>query len=104
MLPMSARRKKTVYHGKDASQDAIVEALKTAGATVEDLSRAGKGGLPDLLVGFRKKNYMIECKPATGSAKQLRLRDTQEKWHGEWQGQVAIAHTPEDALRIINAQ
>lgn len=99
---MPARRKKTVYHGKDASQDGIVAALKAVGATVEDMSRVGR--VPDLLVGYLGRNYLIECKPATGSAKQLRLRDTQEKWHGEWEGQVAVAHTPADAIRIINTQ
>jgi len=98
---MSARRKKTTFHGKDSSQDGIVDALIDAGATVQDMSRAGSGGLPDLLVGFQGRNYLIECKPATGQKHQLVLRPVQAEWHGKWAGQVAIAQTPEDAIRII---
>jgi len=97
---MSSRRKKKTFHGKDDSQDSIVSALVESGCTVQDMSRIG-GGVPDLLVGYQGRNFLIECKPAAGTKKQLNLRDTQEKWHAEWTGQVAVAHTPEDALAIV---
>ena len=92
---------KTTFHGKDGSQDAIIAALKAAGATVQDLSRIATPGVPDLLVGFAGRNYLIECKPMHGSKKQLSLRPSQEKWHDEWTGQVNVANTPRMALAII---
>lgn len=98
---MSSRRKKKPFKGKDASQDGIVEALEAAGATVQDLCRYGS--VPDLLVGYRGANYLIECKPAEGDKRQLNLNPKQVEWHALWQGQVAIAHTPEQALAIIGA-
>jgi hypothetical protein len=92
---------KTTFHGKDGTQDAIVAALKAAGATVQDLSRIATPGVPDLLVGYKGRNFLIECKPEEGTKKQLSLRPSQEKWHGDWQGQVDVARSPETALKII---
>lgn len=97
---MSRRRKKPVFHGKDASQDAIVAALKAIGASVHDMSRVG-GGFPDLAVGYQNRNYFLEAKPETGTKKQLNLRETQVKWHAAWKGQVAKVHTPEEAIAIV---
>lgn len=97
---MSARRKKPCITGKDASQDAIVAALKAIGATVQDLCRIG-GGVPDLLVGYQGRNFLLEAKPETGTKKQLSLRETQVKWHAAWKGQVAKVHTPEEAIAIV---
>lgn len=92
---------KTTFHGKDGSQDAIVAALKAAGASVQDLSRIATPGVPDLLVGYAGKNFLIECKPLHGNKKQLSLRLSQELWHEGWGGQVAVANTPAMALAII---
>lgn len=82
----------------DANQPAIVAALRSVGASVEDLSQVG-AGVPDLLVGYRGRNYLIEVKTASG-----KLTKHQEKWHPLWRGQVAIARTPEEAWAIIGAE
>ena len=81
----------------DANQSLIVADLRKAGATVQTLHEVGRG-CPDLLVGFRGVNYLIEVKTETGM-----LRYSQWEWHHEWWGQVAIARTSEEALRIIGA-
>jgi len=99
---MSSRRKKKPFHGKDATQDPIRDALVAAGATVQDLSRIG-GGVPDLLVGYQGANYLIECKSPSGVKHQTGLRATQAVWHYKWEGQVNVANSPEQALAIIGA-
>lgn len=96
---MRRRSYKKTFKGKDSSQDGIVSALTQAGCSVEDMSRFG--GVPDLLVGYRGRNYLIECKPLEGDKRQLRLNPNQVDWHAAWKGQVQIAHTPEQALAII---
>ena len=96
---MRRRSNKKTFKGKDASQDGIVAALKEAGCTVQDLSRFGD--IPDLLVGYEGRNYLIECKPAEGDKRQLNLNPKQVEWHAAWNGRVGIAHTPEDALELI---
>ncbi len=45
----------------DRNQPEIVAALRAAGATVEYLHAVG-GGCPDLLVGYRGANYVLEVK------------------------------------------
>ena len=96
---MRRRSYKKPFKGKDGSQDGIVSALKEAGCSVQDLCRFGD--VPDLLVGYHGRNYLIECKPAEGDARQLTLNPKQVIWHEAWTGQVGIAHTPEEALAIV---
>jgi hypothetical protein len=90
----------------DANQPLLVEILRAYGLSVETkLSRVGQG-VPDLLAGgqmpcphcgkYFAQNKLIEVKNALG-----KLDDTQEKWHGKWQGQKDIARNQNDLERII---
>jgi len=81
----------------DASQRAIVAALRKAGATVQPLHAVG-AGVPDLLVGYRNRNFLIECKVKGG-----KLTGRQETWTHDWRGAVWLAFTPDEALRAIGA-
>ena len=45
----------------DANQTEIVKALRQVGASVQSLASTGKG-CPDLLVGFRGVNWLLEVK------------------------------------------
>ena len=79
----------------DANQAEIVADLRKCGASVHDLHEVGSG-CPDIVVGFRGVNYLIEIK-----ALDEKLNIRQITWHREWQGQVSIARTSEEALHII---
>ena len=81
----------------DANQSAIVADLRKAGATVFSLHEVGYG-CPDLLVGFRGKNFIIEIKTEDGT-----LTPSQVDFHDGWRGQVDVARTSEEALSIIGA-
>ena len=87
---------------RDINEFEIIAALKSAGATVEPLTT---GRIPDLLVGFREVNYLMEVKqqPVKGKvfASHCKLNKVQEEWHSTWQGQKAIVRTPEEALEVI---
>lgn len=84
----------------DITQAEIVDALKKAGATVQHLHSVGQG-CPDLLVGFRRQNFVLECKPNIGSPSKRELRPNQQEWHDGWKGSVAVVETPEAALAVI---
>jgi hypothetical protein len=86
----------------DVTQAEIAAALKAAGATVQYLHSVGEG-CPDLLVGFRGKNHLLEVKPNIGSPSKRNLRPNQVEWHAGWKGQVATVETPEAALAVIGA-
>ena len=45
---------------RDANEAEIVAALQRVGATVERITTGG--GVPDLLVGYWRKNYLMEVK------------------------------------------
>ena len=82
----------------DANQKSIVAALRKAGATVQHLHAVGKG-CPDLLVGYKCENYLIECKLPGKNPNKL-----QKEWHSAWKGNSFIAHTPDAALWAIGVR
>lgn len=84
----------------DANQPLIVRALRDAGAVVQSLSQMGCG-VPDLLVGFRGKNFLFEIKDPTRKPSERTLTDDEKAWHCAWMGQVKTIETIEEALRAI---
>ena len=81
----------------DSTHNAIVCALRDMGASVTSLAAVGLG-VPDLVVGWRHQNFLLEVKSEKG---QLNLY--QKAFHRMWNGQVAVVRTPDDALRAIGA-
>ena len=86
----------------DANQPGIVRALRAVGASVQSLSAVGDG-VPDLLVGFRATNYLLEVKDGTKVPSARKLTDDQEKWHAAWRGQKQVVQTVHEALQAIGA-
>lgn len=93
---------------RDKNHAAIVEAFTQCGATVADLAGVG-GGCPDLLVGWRGIDLLVEVKgepgPRGGMAHEhVELSDEQCQWHAGWRGRVPIVvRTVEDVTRLIAA-
>jgi hypothetical protein len=81
----------------DANQAAIVACLRKAGATVQHLHRVADD-CPDLLVGYRAQNFVIEVKMP-----KEQLRPGQRAWMESWRGQACVAHSCEEALYSIGA-
>jgi hypothetical protein len=87
----------------DRNQAEIVQALRALGATVQPLHAVGEG-CPDLLVGFRGVNYLIEVKDWKQPPNKRQLRPVQEEWHGGWKGQVAKIETVDAAIALVTGQ
>jgi hypothetical protein len=81
----------------DRNQKPIVKALEAAGATVTSLATVGNG-CPDLMVGFRSANYLMEVKSEDGL-----LTPKELEFFEKWRGRCTIVFSPEDALREIGA-
>lgn len=86
----------------DDNQRAVVAALRGVGATVMHLHRVGMG-CPDLCVGWRGVNYLIEVKDGGKAPSAQKLTPMQEDWHGAWKGQAIVVNSPEAALKAIGA-
>lgn len=82
---------------KDANHFEITTALQAVGASVYHLHKVG-AGFPDVAVGFRKVNYLIEIKTSEGTLTKL-----QRRWMYEWKGTYHVVRTVEEALRAIGA-
>lgn len=86
----------------DSNQRPIVRRLREIFGEdcVLDLSGVGKG-CPDILVGVRGVNLLMEIKTDRGT-----LTTDQKIFHREWAhyGQVAVIHTLEEALAVIEKE
>ena len=82
----------------DKNQPQIVRHLRDVpGVSVAHTHIIGKG-FPDIIVGFRDRNYLIEIKTEKGT-----LTSDEQEWHETWRGQVNVARTSEEILRLIGA-
>lgn len=76
---------------RDANEKEIVEALLKAGYSVVRLDTP-----LDLLVGKNGVTWLLEVKMPDGE-----LTKPQKEFIKTWQGQFAIARTPEEALAAV---
>jgi Holliday junction resolvase len=79
---------------RDDNEVEIVNALRAIGASVAHLSSKG---IPDLLVCFKNKLYLMEVKKAKG-----KLTLDQIKFHDNWKGDIHIVRTLQEAIEILN--
>lgn len=79
----------------DANQKALAALFRQAGATVQHLHAVGQG-CPDLLLGYRGRNYLVECKAGRG-----RLTPAQERWLRTWNGQACVIRGAAEALQAL---
>ena len=86
----------------DSNQAEIMQALRKAGASVQPLHGVGMG-CPDLLVGFRGSNLLMEIKDGDKVPSAQKLTSWQEKWHRVWGGQACVVTSAEDALAVLTA-
>jgi hypothetical protein len=84
----------------DASQPAIVAALKAVGCSVQSLAAIGKG-CPDLLAYKAGEYWLIEVKDGARPPSERGLRDTQTAWHAAWAGPVHVVNSVVDALALV---
>ncbi len=85
---------------RDDNEERVVSWLRAHGCSVQRLSAPG---VPDLLVGFRGANVLVEIKDGEKIQSRRHLTPEQERWHLAWRGQVAVAETPEEAMAIVAA-
>lgn len=87
----------------DANQEAVVIALRAAGAQVQSLAAIGKG-VPDLLCQYEGTFYLIEVKDGRKPPSQRKLTEDQVKWHEEWKSAfLGVVESPDEALKFIGA-
>jgi len=91
----------THKHGRtDANHAAIVATLRAIGASVVSLADIG-GGCPDLLVGYRGVNLLLEVKDGNKPPSARKLTQAEQKFFGDWRGIVYIVFNDSDAIEVV---
>lgn len=88
---------------RDANEPEIVEALEKVGAAVVRLD-ASVAGLPDLLVGYRGRNVLMEVKlppGPQGGTSHSPLSDDQVAFMQAWPGPAYVVRSAKQALRAL---
>jgi hypothetical protein len=84
----------------DANQNAIVDALRKAGASVRIISQGD--GIPDLLVGYNGFTVLMEVKDGDKPPSARKLTDAEQKFFNEWRGgMLFVVNSVEQALESI---
>lgn len=86
----------------DDNQSEIVTALRAVGASVQSIAAIGKG-CPDILVGFRRVNYLFEIKCKDCPPSKQKLTEDEITWQEGWCGQCYIVNSANGALKVIGA-
>lgn len=80
----------------DANQKEIVLKLRDLGCSVQILSDLGKG-CPDLLCGFKGKNYLFEVK----NGDKAKLTMPEQEFFDHWKGQACIIRSLDDVINFF---
>lgn len=85
---------------KDTNQADVVLALRQAGCSVADTAALGRG-FPDLVVGLRGKNFLLEVKDGSLPPSRRKLTDDESAFHENWRGQIFVVTSVEEAMAIV---
>jgi len=89
------------YGKPDANHGDIVTTFRACGASVCDLKAVG-GGVPDLLIGYHGRNYLVEVKAGEKAPSASKLNALQLVWHNGWTGQVDVVRDVDGAVALMN--
>lgn len=84
----------------DSNQKQIVRQLRQIGCSVAVLSSVGKG-FPDLLIGFKNTNILVELKDGNKFKSQQKLTPDEIEFHNSWRGQIATCNCIDDILKLL---
>jgi len=87
----------------DDNQREVVDDLRRLGCSITHLHGVGMG-CPDILAGWRGRNFLFEIKDGAKPPSARTLTEMQVRWHRVWEGQVAVIHSADEALEIMQRE
>ena len=84
----------------DDNQTEIVKDLRGVYATVTHLHAVGDG-CPDILVGYKGINYLMEIKDGDKPPSDRKLTKPQVAWHRDWRGTVHVVLSSQEAFAVL---
>ncbi len=84
----------------DANQNAIVDALRKAGAYVRIISQGD--GIPDLLVAYKGFTILMEVKDGNKPPSARKLTEAEQKFFDEWTGgMLVVVNSVEESIATL---
>jgi hypothetical protein len=84
----------------DANQNAIVDALRKAGAYVRIISQGD--GIPDLLVAYKGYTILMEVKDGNKPPSARKLTEAEQKFFDEWTGgMLVVVNSVEESIATL---
>jgi len=84
----------------DSNQNLIVKQLRIMGVSVYVSSMLGKG-FPDLVLGIRGVNYLIELKDGSKVKSAKKLTKDEQVFFDTWKGGVYKCENLDEILNVI---
>lgn len=85
----------------DANQKEVVQELRKLGISVLHTHQLGRGA-PDLILGYRNDNFMIELKDGNKTKSQQKLTPDEVEFQAKWKGNYAVCNSLEQILSVID--
>lgn len=86
----------------DRNQPEIVKAFRAYGFTVLHLHQVGKG-CPDICVGLKGINYLIEIKDGELVPSARKLTTQEQEFFNSWGGQCVIIESVDDVASFYQS-
>lgn len=86
----------------DRNHKEILDYCRSRGASVYSTHALGKG-FPDIVMGYKGINYLLEVKDGAKPPSQRKLTLDEEAFHGKWKGMLHIIKSTSDIDSIIDA-
>lgn len=85
----------------DRNHAEIIKALrKIPNLSVFSTHEVGKG-FPDIVIGYKGVNYLIEIKDGNKPLSARKLTDSEVKFHQDWRGQIKIVNNLDEVLNLL---
>ncbi len=84
----------------DDNQAKLVKQLRQLGLSVRHLHMVGEG-MPDIVIGHRKMNFLIELKDSKKTPSQKKLTKDEQEFFDTWKGQVNKCETLDEILKVV---
>ena len=85
----------------DSNHAEIIKALrKIPNLSVFSTHEVGKG-FPDIVIGYKGINYLIEIKDGNKPPSARKLTDSEVKFHQDWKGQIKIVNNLDEVLNLL---
>jgi hypothetical protein len=85
----------------DSNHAEIIKALrKIPNLSVFSTHEVGKG-FPDIVIGYKGINYLIEIKDGNKPPSARKLTDAEVKFHNDWRGQIKIVNNLDEVLNLL---